>query len=282
MKSKPVLISIALIAQRLQAAPAVLNSLINQDMPASEIHVFASNQPYLHDNGIRNEHFPAEVQAMQDNGFINIHFTANIGPYRKLLPILQERWSEDCLIITADDDTIYPSDFVANLVNKHRAFPDSIITNRARYMTCRREGLSPYRSWPVCPAEIKLCTLGHSDKKCHWFPTGKDGVLYRPHFFTDRIFDRAFLSLAPYNDDVWFKFMSLRKSVYVVLADQYDDQKFIEMPKNGRARLWDTNSDSTFHLNNDKQIENVISYCETIGEPVWFSNYVRMDCSPRD
>ena len=39
--------------------------------------------------------------------------------YRKLLPLLKDKWNEDCIIITIDDDTIYDTNLIENLVNDY-------------------------------------------------------------------------------------------------------------------------------------------------------------------
>jgi len=35
---------------------------------------------------------------------INVVYTDNIGPHRKLLPVLSKFWHMDCVIVTMDDD----------------------------------------------------------------------------------------------------------------------------------------------------------------------------------
>ena len=50
----------------------------------------------------------------------------NTGPYRKLLPLLKDKWDEDCIIITLDDDVIYYTKLIKNLVNDYNKHKCSI------------------------------------------------------------------------------------------------------------------------------------------------------------
>jgi hypothetical protein len=53
---------------------------------------------------------------------VSIVFTENIGPHRKLLPLLSRKWNEDCVIMTTDDDLGYINDFniLGDLTNPMR------------------------------------------------------------------------------------------------------------------------------------------------------------------
>ena len=59
------------------------------------------------------------LKLINDNSIINIKWVKNIGSYRKLLPILKDKWDEDCIIITIDDDTIYDTHLIENLINDY-------------------------------------------------------------------------------------------------------------------------------------------------------------------
>ena len=70
------------------------------------------------DEGIKEADIPLELQYLQSSTDIfTIIYTDNIGPHRKLLPILQHYWNTDCAIITLDDDNIVHKDALFQLVS---------------------------------------------------------------------------------------------------------------------------------------------------------------------
>ena len=62
------------------------------------------------------------LSFIENNEFIEVKWGKDIGPYGKLLPLLKEKWNDDCIIITIDDDTIYDSDLIKNLVNDYNKY----------------------------------------------------------------------------------------------------------------------------------------------------------------
>ena len=74
-----------------------------------KICLYLSEEPYLLDDGFKDKKITNSelLKYINDNSIIDIKWVKNIGPYRKLLPLLKDKWDEDCIIITIDDDTIY-------------------------------------------------------------------------------------------------------------------------------------------------------------------------------
>ena len=57
------------------------------------------------DKGVKAKFIPLELQYLAaSTDIFSIIFTQNIGPHRKLLPILAHFWGNDCVIVTFDDD----------------------------------------------------------------------------------------------------------------------------------------------------------------------------------
>ena len=65
-------------------------------------------KPYLLDKGFKDKYINNELKQFIDNNPIfQIKWCENIGPYRKLFYLLKEKWNEDCLILTIDDDIFF-------------------------------------------------------------------------------------------------------------------------------------------------------------------------------
>ena len=129
----------------------------------------------------------------------------NEGPYRKLIPLLKEKWEEDCIIITIDDDTIYDKRLIENMVNDYNKY--NCVIN--------------YRGFT--PKMDNFCEFDYEtrDKLCHLhlfnFCTGKGGILYKPEFFhktKELIFNKGiYLNKCKTNDDIWFYILRVMNNI---------------------------------------------------------------------
>ncbi|MFQ8432550.1 glycosyltransferase family A protein [Amaricoccus sp. W119] len=214
MKHPRITISLTSISGRLPSLAATLGSLLGQDYPDFLIRLYLSHEPFLLDEGVRVPPPDLEALATADDR-IEIRFVPNIGPYRKILPFLAETAGRRCLVATADDDTIYPADWLSGL---YRAFREHhcVVCYRGHFM--RREGtrFAPYRNWMrnAVPRNPDLFNL----------PTGKDGVLYDTAQFHPDVLDHATaLRLAPTADDLWLKwhYSATGKIATYIINDDY-------------------------------------------------------------
>ena len=99
-----------------------LKSILKQSQMPDKIFLYLSEEPSNFDNGfinkiITNMHLFNLIRQNED--MFQIIWGNDIGPYGKLLPLLKEKWNEDCLIITIDDDTVYDNNLIKNMVNDY-------------------------------------------------------------------------------------------------------------------------------------------------------------------
>jgi hypothetical protein len=198
---QPVTICLTSIASRLQGLPVVVRSLLAQTYDRTRIRVYLSHDAYLIDAGVKR--LPPELEELvHDTGpdKLKISFTENTGPYRKLLPELRANADPERLIVTVDDDVIYPADVVETLVAAEWVF-GCPVAFRGRRMTLGGGHIEPYRRW----AKERLSGVSPLN-----VPTGKDGVIYRPRYLANFVLDqRAALEVAPTADDLWFKWATV-------------------------------------------------------------------------
>jgi hypothetical protein len=124
---------------------------------------------------------------------IDIRQVDDIGPATKLLPTLQAyRNRPDVLLVTADDDRLYPQDWLRSLVNSARENPECVVCAGGRMIRT-----ASYRRWRK--------RRKPTDPMPNLLPLGVYGVAYRPSHFTEQVFDVATMKeLTPHNDDLWF------------------------------------------------------------------------------
>jgi len=188
----PVIISLTSIPSRLKAVALTVRSLLAQDVPATKIILWLNT-------GLR-QHIPRALLELEGDIF-TIEYVDLTCPHRKLIHTL-ERYP-DQVIVTCDDDLMYPADWLHRLYQDHLRYPHAIIAHECRKIEFEQCGLpKPYHQWPVEHG----CDLTHP-----WFMSiGYGGVLYPPDALHGDVLQRdLFLALTPRADDLWFKAMSL-------------------------------------------------------------------------
>lgn len=205
----PVYISLTSIFSNQAILLQTLQSMLIQSRLPDTIFLYLSETPHLLDTGFTHKKITnAELNTFlkDNNNLIQVKWVENIGPYRKLLPLLKDKWDEDCIIITIDDDTIYDSNLIKQHINASNKY-NCVINYR---------GFTP-----------KFKTLDKFDYKIRYkktkrlslynFPTGKGSTLYKPRFFHktgDLIFDKTiFQETCETADDIWFYLLRIKNNV---------------------------------------------------------------------
>ncbi len=229
-----VIVCLTTIESRIISVSNVINSLLSQTYTNFEIRLYISSEEYLLDNGIKK--IPIELLKLEESNIsFTIIYTKNIGPYRKLIPILEEISDDQQLIVTVDDDVHYPSNFLSTLVYAEKLFKCPV-GFRGRRINIKNNEIMPYAKWS------KQGQAGVSKLNV---PTGKDGIIYRPCYFHSNILNiQSAMELAKTTDDLWFKwhtsyagyascllfdslaesFPSFDESNKVTLFDQYNEK----------------------------------------------------------
>lgn len=207
-------LSITSIFQNQDILIPTLKSISNQSIKPEKCYIYLSEEPYLKDLGFKNKIISDNLSKFiqNNNTIFEIKWCKNTGSYRKLLPLLQEKWEEDCIIITIDDDTEYDKDLIKNYLNDYN-----------KHKCCIN-----YRGFTMkfsnSLTEIKyLIRENKREKYLYNFLTGKGGALYQPSFFKkteDLIFrEDLFSSLCPTGDDIWFNFVRICNSIELYIPD---------------------------------------------------------------
>lgn len=214
-----VTVSLTTTSHRIGQVHEVIEPLLQQSVMPTRVVLWLSPGPHLIDRGVREEDIPAPLQHLVGERF-SLRWTRNIGPYRKLLPALLAFGG---LIVTADDDTLYPRNWLEGLLSMHRSHPRAVCCYRAHRMLLTEEGeLAPYWRWP---------SFDHDAPSLDCFPTGKDGVLYPPGALHPDVADvERLLQLAPASDDIWFKVMALRRGTRAVGARDHESLPVVSLP----------------------------------------------------
>ena len=192
-------------------------------------------------------YLPDNLLALQAQG-LEIRYCRDVGPHTKLLPA----WAQfpAAAIVTVDDDTLYPPEWLGELVTSWQAQPDVIHCQRAHYITLEDDGLSvrPYPEW-------QTGAPGRLGPDHRLFATGHGGVLYPPGSLHSELTNEAvFRQLCPTQDDVWFKAMALLQGTPVRKVAP-DSRDYPLIPGTEVRMLWSQNESG-----NDRQIRAVFAH----------------------
>lgn len=214
-------ISLTSISSRMGTVCQTLRSLLDQDYPDLQVHLQLSREPYLLDKGVPV--LPAELVALQAGsaGRLQIHYCRNIGPYRKLIPYLFQNWGQSKLVATADDDTVYPRNWLSTLAAAYETY-GCVIAYRGHRINTASGQIKPYRSWMRSRIEENPSRL--------ILPTGKDGILYDTAFFPVNVLNvEDALQIAPTADDLWFRWHLSLNGIHTYLINtDYRSETFTE------------------------------------------------------
>jgi hypothetical protein len=232
----PLIVSLTSYRKRLSTVHICIESLLAQSLKPDHILLWLCEPP---------DSVPDTVKEQEQRG-LTIRNCDDIGPYKKIMYCLKE--NPGSTIVTADDDKIYPGDWLKGLVESHAREPQCIHCYRAHLMI-KGEGqtLKRYADWDYTSPGIQGPSL-------RLFPTGASGVLYPPGCLHEEVFNReAFMLMCRHADDVWLKAMSLMNRVSCMKVS-HDSKEYQTINGTQDEALWKSNLCAG---RNDEQIRRV-------------------------
>jgi len=241
-RDQNITVSLTSYGGRIDYVYLVIESLGMQTVKADRIVLWLSKDEFS------PESIPIMLKRMEKRG-LEIGYCNDIRSYKKIIPSL-EKYPND-LILTVDDDVIYPEYLIEKLYRAYQKEPNVIHCHSGSKILLTESGrLQPYKKWDGnCYQSGKDLTI---------FPTGIGGVLYYPGCFSEEVTNKElFMELCPTADDVWLKTMSLTKGVHCKIINRtrslFDDYTDI-------SALEDTGLFGINKYKNDEQISKVFDY----------------------
>jgi len=233
-----VIVSFTSYPARVDKISLTVESLFNQEVAPYKILLVLSEEEFPDRN------LSKSVQGLVDRGLEVLWVEQNTRSYKKLLPVQAIYPNNN--IITVDDDVIYKSNLVKDLLNKANDFPGCVIGNRGRIISKDNRDFMPYQHWPLIGKEVTGSSV---------LLTGMGGIYY-PAGVLDSLMlqdiEKA-KSLCPNADDFWFWVTSVVSNACIVCTAQ---ENYIEI----EVEVVEESLSSTNLLSgqNDVQFENLL------------------------
>ncbi|MCQ8212124.1 hypothetical protein NON08_06250 [Cetobacterium somerae] len=197
-KEPQIIVSLTTYNKRIYDVHLTIESLFRQTIMPNKIILWLAEDEF-NENSI-----PEMLKRLQKKG-LEIGFCKDLKSYKKLIPTLKKYPNQ--IVITVDDDVIYPYDFLENMYIEYLKDKECVYFYRGHKMTFdKKRKINTYDNW--------IGDYQGEEKTFLTLPTGIGGVLYPPKCFDKEILDESqFMKLAPRADDIWFKAMTLKNGV---------------------------------------------------------------------
>lgn len=192
-KNGQIIVSLTTYPGRIDQVWKTIASLMNQTMKPKRVILWLASEQFP------DRKLPESVQKMVNRG-LEICYCEDLRSHKKYFEVMKQYPGE--IIVTADDDILYPENHLEKLWKSHLEFPAEIICQWSHKITLDENGdFQPYNDWPDNGKETpSLATLA----------VGCGGILYPPEVLSEQAFDEKNLrKYALAADDLWLKCMEL-------------------------------------------------------------------------
>lgn len=182
-------VSLTSYGSRLSSVYLAIASIMDQSIQPTRVVLYL-------DNETSPEELPERLVSLCGRGLILRRGVDNLRGHKKYYYAMNEY--PNSIIITIDDDILYPRDTLSQLIRMSKKYPGSIAARRVHLVTfCEDGGIKPYTQWVYEYRGLKKTSS-------RMFFTGCGGVLYPPSCMDRTVLDKeGILGCALSADDVW-------------------------------------------------------------------------------
>jgi hypothetical protein len=206
-KSAPVkyIVSLTSFPNRIGRVWIVVESILRQSHKPDKIILWLSSEQFK-----TLEELPQVLLNQQKRG-LDIRFVKDDFKSHKKYFYALDEFPND-FIVTVDDDIIYPTTLIGQLVELNAIYPKSIICHRAYRIKVENGKLLPYASWN----QIKDFDGPNFDI----FFTSGGGTLFPPHSLHKEVLnDAVFKKYCFYADDIWLNIMGRLNATTIIKSN---------------------------------------------------------------
>lgn len=195
-RNEKIIISLTTYSKRIKYVYKTIESLFSQTIKPDKIIL------WLDENEFNINSIPKTLKKQIKCG-LEIGFCENIKSYKKIVPTLKKYQND--IIITADDDILYPKNFIEKL---YIAYLDDKIENNDKK--------SVYCNYSFKFLDNNLFPKARNISYLFSYVGTGGGCLFPPHILPDDIFNKdLFMKLAENHDDAFISVLLLKNNIKV-------------------------------------------------------------------
>ncbi|MBP6467764.1 MAG: hypothetical protein KA277_07040 [Fusobacteriaceae bacterium] len=238
----PIVVSLTTYSKRINTVFLTIESIFSQSLSPQKIILWLSKDEY--------QLIPKSLKRLQTRGLEIRICDENIRSYKKLS--YASEFFDTSIIVTADDDILYPKHWLKDLYTHSLMFDNTIICHRGHDIIISKNKIESYSSF--------MNNKIYSDTPSFLLiPTGCSGVLYPIGSLTIEASYKnspIFMKIAPDADDFWYKCVCLKNNM---------PAKRVKPVNTHFPPILTSLSDGLFHKNvrnneNDKKLLSSINY----------------------
>jgi len=231
-KCPRVVLSLTTMPERLKKVHIAIDSIINNTITPDLIVL------YLY-RGEFGQEYDACIKRLEKRKIKVVLLEENLRSHKKYIYALKDY--PNSIIITIDDDFIYPNDLINNLMQYNRIYPDHVLTFYSRKVKIDKNGkIEAYRKWKK--------TKNNEPPSFNSIIFSGSGALYPPNTFDSEIFNKEVIkNLSFTNDDIWLSVMTIKNKKKIVALSGIYKNGFISIRYKKKKRL------STYNDPGDKR-----------------------------
>ena len=219
-----------------------LKSLLLQELHPDKIIVYFGNDTKRTD-------ITEEMHELEKYG-IEYRFDSsdNLMPHGKYFYAMKDY--PDSIIVTADDDVVYPRNWLKSLYDSYKQYPNAVSARRVHQIIVHNNAVIPYNSWKDQCRSI-------TSPSHQLLATGTSGVLYPPKCFDDEVFNvKVIKDICLRADDLWLKCMEIRDDIPVVWVKNWE-VALTELESTMNQKL---STDNVLNCRNDEILNKLLEY----------------------
>lgn len=236
-----VVVSLTTYPKRFDSLELCLRSLTLQNEKPDKIIVYLGSDA-------NNSKLPSDINRYKKYGIeFRIDKTQNYRSHKKYFYAMQE--FPDSIVVTADDDVIYPETWLHSLLDSYRRYPNAVSARRVHLM--RQDGHGNLKSYNTFFDQYrKLKEPSHA-----LIATGNAGILYPPYCLDQRVFNsKTFIESCFEADDIWLKCMALLNGTKIVWVPNWE----VDLPEVEQANENGLSNKNVWENKNDVYLAKVM------------------------
>lgn len=208
-RDETVTVSLTSFPARIEYVHLAIKSLMLQSYKPDRIIL------WLADEQFPNRELPKKLTDLQDFG-LEIKWCDDLYGHKKYYYCIAEQKQNE-VVITYDDDIIYPVDSIKRLMDTHKKYPNCLVCERAQAISYLPNGeLENPGRWNV------ISDIGYTSPSYSLNPSPGGGCLIPCGAFYKDAYDKEIIRKSAYkNDDLWYMFMAAQNGTKTVKTRKY-------------------------------------------------------------